>query len=175
MTRDHGSPADTLAIDALLTDLPFRAALRAAAPAHLVALADAMAAETREAMGEAGGSVADAAAADVPEWLRLGAVDAVRGFLDGSARTCLHSPGPSSFRPVLAAAWRPGLVVCAECSHLLAGRSQARDAACDRCGRVCAGVDAGDPVHALQLAVGALVYTAGACTDCVPTPGGDRR
>lgn len=68
-----------------------------------------------------------------------------------------------------AAAWRPGLVVCAACLVLLTlpARSVATRT-CDGCGHVCAGVDAGDPIHPCAVGFGSLIYRFGVCGGCRP-------
>ncbi len=103
----------------------------------------------------------------VDEWIRLSALDALIGWIDGTARTCLHSPHWRRPEPVFAAAWRPHLVVCAGCLHLL-GVTGVEDHTCDACGRVTDGVDADDPIYTGTVWIGALAYEFGTCTDCRP-------
>ena len=71
-------------------------------------------------------------------------------------------------QPVWSCAWRPRLVVCGQCIGTLAADNEVDDATCDRCGKVCAGVDAGDPIFTLTAVAGVLTYQAGVCTDCLP-------
>lgn len=96
---------------------------------------------------------------EVSDWLRLGAVEALVNHLAGTASTCLHAPDPRKPLPIFAAAWRPGLIVCAGCRHLLALHGEA-DLQCDLCGRV------DGSVSSLLLSLGALVFLAGACRGC---------
>jgi hypothetical protein len=109
-------------------------------------------------------------AAWLPGWLRLALLDALATFMDGAADTCCHAPVPSSPQPVMAAAWRPGLVVCMTCTHLLPQRrGSAADRTCDGCGRVCAGTP-DDPIHPGLLALSILIFEYGVCNDCKPPP-----
>ena len=100
-------------------------------------------------------------------WARLGALTALATWLAGQGSTCIHDPQPSHPQPILAAAWRPGLVVCASCTHLLKlPRNSEADRRCDGCGHLCAGVEEGDPIYRANLALGPLQYLSGACIDC---------
>ncbi len=117
-----------LALDALftITDPAERAAAQQTvdalieqAPPGLVDQAAAAGREVRNRMVEAGARLSEAA--DVPDWLRLQALEALVGFVAGTARTCRHNPSPRHPRPLAAAAWRPGLVICGgDCRYLLA-------------------------------------------------------
>jgi hypothetical protein len=69
------------------------------------------------------------------DWLQLSIMDAVATFLSGRARTCIHSPEAGQPQPVFAAAWRPGLITCAECVRLLEIKDAVADSMCDRCGQ----------------------------------------
>ncbi len=169
-----GDPRATLALDDLLvtTGSATVRAVRAQVPAHLLDQADAAAGDARnllqrvaEAMGK---PLHHLHPASVDGWLRLSAVDALRGFLDGSARVCLHNPTPRRYEVIFACAWRPGLVVCAQCIPLLKAPNKVADATCDRCGRVCASLADGGGIHPLVLQIGALTFNAGACPDCRP-------
>ncbi|MFY1589128.1 hypothetical protein ACN267_32250 [Micromonospora sp. WMMD734] len=107
--------------------------------------------------------------ADVPGWLRLGLLDTLTAWVDGQAVTCRHQPTPDRPQPIVAAAWRPRLVVCSRCVHLTAlARGSARDRTCDACGRVCAGVEHGDGVYPGMVQLGPLVYQYGTCDGCRP-------
>lgn len=104
-------------------------------------------------------------AADHPAWLRLGMLSALAAWCTGDGTTCMHSPHPHRPRPVVAAAWRPDLIVCCACTHLL-DLGGVRDRLCDGCGHVCAGPDHADPIHPLLITAGPLQYLAGVCTGC---------
>jgi hypothetical protein len=107
-------------------------------------------------------------AADLPGWLRLALLAALAEFMDEAADTCAHAPTPSNPQPVMAAAWRPGLVVCLRCTHLLPlRRGCAADRTCDSCGRVCAGTPA-DSIYPGLLALSVLIFEYGTCRDCKP-------
>jgi hypothetical protein len=105
--------------------------------------------------------------AQVPDWLRLSTLDALAGWLTGAASTCRHSPDPGLPQPVFAAAWRPGLITCAACMHLLTLRSgSVADSTCDACGHHCTGPDDGDGVYPAMTQIGALVFQYGVCEGC---------
>lgn len=147
--------------------------LRALLPAHVVDQADAANADAyRTTLGLAallGGQedVHGAAAGDVPGWLRLNVIDAYVGYVSGRADTCRHNPDPSRPEPVLAAAWRPGLISCRGCVFLFATvQGSTMDRTCDGCGRVCAGVDAGDPIYPSMVQLGPVIFQYGACAGC---------
>lgn len=102
-----------------------------------------------------------------PDWARLGALAALVTWLGGRGSTCVHSPHPIRPQPIVAAAWRPDLMVCAACTHLLRlPCNNPADRTCDACGRVCTGVDAGDPIWPASFVIGPLQYLLGACIDC---------
>jgi hypothetical protein len=103
---------------------------------------------------------------DTPDWLRLGALDALCQWFSGKARTCLHDPRPGQPQPVWACAWKPGLVVCVACRYLL--HSPRLDMICDCCGHECQGVEVGDGIFPLALGLSGLMYRAGACRGCMP-------
>lgn len=168
----------TLALDWLFSNITpeFVAAARDRVG---VALLDQMDAAAAEALALAEQGLDDARRAwvphaEVPGWLRLGLTDTLRSWIDGTGRTCVHNPVPSHPSPVVAAAWKPGLVCCAPCAaHLLRLAGDA-DKTCDLCGRVVAGLDEGDGIHPNRVTFGALVYLYGACGDCTEAPGGAR-
>ena len=90
-------------------------------------------------------------------WLaaQLAAVrDAVRA---GTARMCPHlADGP---RVMLAAAWNPGTLVCAECADQV--RPDVReDATCDRCRRHV------ETIHPTIANLGHLILAYGLCGPC---------
>lgn len=112
-------------------------------------------------------------AGDVPGWIRLDMLSAYVGWVAGRARTCMHSPNAARPDPVYAAAWRPGLVVCTRCTHLLElPRGSAEDRRCDGCGRVTTGPEHGDGIRPSRVQYGPLILAFGVCGDCTPT---DRR
>lgn len=105
--------------------------------------------------------------ADFPGWIRLGIIDALVTWLAGKSRTCMHDPSPSRPQPMFAAAWKPGLVVCKQCIHLLpCVRNSKADRTCDSCGTVCEGVEHDDPIYPSVTAFGALTFMFGVCGDC---------
>ena len=146
--------------------------LRAATPSHVVDQADAATAATDTVMqGLAhlmrAESTGAAVVADIPGWLRLGALDTFTSWVAGTGTTCLHNPHPSSPQPVMAAAWRPALVTCGLCVRMFHTRPGSDlDRTCDCCGRICAGPDAADGIYPGAVQVAMLVYQYGACSDC---------
>lgn len=173
-----GVGAAVLAIDDLLTQATPEqvAALRAYVAANPTPLGDqvlAAARHTDEMMNSWAaeqGSRADLLPASIyPDWVRLGLLHALVAWLmgDPGAHTCPHSPSPNHPEPVFGAAWKPGLVICHLCGHLLQlPRNSAADRMCDGCGRVTEGVEAGDPVYPVQVAYGAFIYFMGCCQGC---------
>jgi hypothetical protein len=151
-----------------------RAEMQASAPAGWTALADQVAAASGQSVAWAEQAenkrVEDARRTDVDEWLRLSLLDVFIQWTDGRGKVCMHQPDYRRPQPVFSAAWRPGLVVCAACLHLL-GVTGAADRTCDRCGRVVEGVDAGDPIYGGTVWLGALAYEFGCCGDCRPDLG----
>ncbi|MFG3300994.1 hypothetical protein [Micromonospora chersina] len=151
------------------------AAMRAAAPVHVVdqsdaATSDALRVVTAAGAAIPGGSDVQTTAADgVPGWLRLGLLDAFTTWVEGRASTCRHNPHPSRPQPVMAAAWRPGLIVCTACVYLTAlARGSDADRTCDGCGRLCAGPEHADGIYPGMLQLGPIVYQYGVCGDCRP-------
>jgi hypothetical protein len=110
-------------------------------------------------------------AGEAPGWIRLGAIDTALGWVRGTGRTCMHAPDPHKPEPVWAAAWKPNLVVCTMCVPLLKVFGDT-DKTCDCCGRVTVGVEAKDGIFTLSTIIGAMIYQAGACRDCLPSPAG---
>lgn len=111
-----------------------------------------------------------------PEWVRYGLLTAVVAWTVGEAQTCPHSPDPRHPQPVTAAAWKPGLVVCVRCPHLLElPRDSAENWTCDGC-RTVVNPGEGGRIKALTLSYGAFTYRIGICTGCLykPLPGGRR-
>ena len=152
---------------------------RAAMPTALVDQVDAASDDAHQFMHAVARHVGDesaqyAAAQDVPEWVRLTLLDAFTTWASGRGSTCRHQPTPDRPEPVLAAAWRPGLVACMRCAHLTGLPSgSAKDRTCDRCGRVCAGLEHGDGIHPGMVQLGPLIYQYGTCRDCRPSTASD--
>lgn len=104
---------------------------------------------------------------DTPEWTRLGLLHTFIAWVGGVGATCMHAPRPDRPQPVAAAAWKPDLVVCAACTHLLLlARNSTADRRCDGCGRVTAGTAHDDPIWPALLTYGSLVYQLGTCRAC---------
>lgn len=99
-----------------------------------------------------------------PEWITQSATHALVVWLAGQARTCMHDPRPDSGQPVFATAWKPGLIVCAHCTHLQTPRGDEKYR-CDFCGSVSHPRDGGG-VHSASLNLGALWFEAGICSGC---------
>lgn len=102
--------------------------------------------------------------ADVPAWVRLGALSVTTAWVAGKARTCMHSPRPDGPVACWAVAWKPDLVVCPQCLHLLDAGGEVEEYRCDCCGRISLEEDGGIAVS--TLVTGSLMYRAGACPDC---------
>lgn len=104
---------------------------------------------------------------DQPEWVTLGLLHALVGWQAGRGSMCIHNPDHRRPAPVTAGAWRPGLVACARCMHLLACRpGAAADRTCDCCGRVTTGPEHDDGILPVALAAGPFTYLLGVCTGC---------
>lgn len=163
-----------LALDELLCHLTpeLLAEIRATAPAWLLDQAAAAVVEThRRRWAEEQSGLAEgmfALPADQhPAWVRLGALDALMKWATGRNDTCMHAPHPMRPEPIVSAAWKPGLVVCDGCRHLLAVlQNSAADRTCDGCGKVVAGPDSGDPMYPFTVTCGHLSYLVGVCRDC---------
>ncbi|MBQ1060048.1 hypothetical protein [Micromonospora sp. C41] len=155
------------------------AAVRAATPVAMLDQLDAATTHATRAAVEAaaltgGAAVTASPPSAVPGWLRLGLLDALTRWADGTGSTCRHSPRPDRPEPVLAAAWRPGLVTCCQCTHLWRVSREA-GLTCDGCGRVCEP----DSIHPAMAQMAGLIFMYGACGDCrpaiTPEPGPLRR
>ena len=98
---------------------------------------------------------------ELPEWVRLGLLTALVSWVFGEASTCAHRPDPMRPQPVVAAAWKPDLVVCGECTDLfvLPPGSDA-DRTCDGCGRVV------EEIVPWAVSHGAFTYLMGLCDGC---------
>ena len=146
------------------------AALAADVPADIKALADQAAAAQQQTIGlflAAGDQGRTVLRTDIDEWVRFCALDTVLGWVEGRGRTCMHSPSWRRPEPTFSCAWKPGLVVCVRCTHLLAAVGVA-DRTCDRCGRECLGVEVDDPVYPGAVFIGEMAYEYGTCGDCRP-------
>ena len=102
---------------------------------------------------------------DGPEWLRLAALDAMLGWMEGESRTCMHSPVPDRPQPILAAAWKPGLIACIRCPHLLK-ENPLSNHVCDGCGRDFHPDKGREGIDLVFVKFSHLTYTAGACESC---------
>jgi len=100
----------------------------------------------------------------ISDWMRLGCYDLLLLWVAGKATTCIHQPSMESPAPCLAAAWKPGLVVCHPCAMLLKVEGDA-DRTCDGCGRICQGLP-DDGIYPVSMIIGGLCYHAGACESC---------
>jgi len=155
-----------LDLDQVLKDMDpdISAAIREAMP---VSLRDQIASAARDSRGIAGIALGNegqaVTASEVAPWLRLSALSELVSWFQGSESTCTHDPNPARPQSVWAAAWRPNLIVCGSCVHLL-GSTRATDKNCDCCGRDTTGENA---LEVITL-VGALAYLAFSCRECVP-------
>lgn len=165
----------TLALEQLMLHPAYERFIQQARRAAPTALVDQLDAADRDAqwishlVTEHAGNFArgGGTARDFPAWLRLGLLDTIVQWADGKASTCRHSPSPQRPEPVLAAAWKPGVVSCVLCAHLWA-TSRAANRTCDSCGRLCAGPEHGDGIYPGMVQSGALIYQYGTCADCRP-------
>lgn len=107
----------------------------------------------------------DAFFGGAPGWASLSATDALVSWSEGESRTCMHNPDPLRPSPVFACAWKPRLIVCAECTHLFRV-SHSAPAACDGCGFVCSGVEGCDGIHPVSYTFGMVVFLMGFCGRC---------
>lgn len=110
---------------------------------------------------------ADMPADQHPGWVRLSVLDSLVRWFAGTADTCLHGPHPSRPQPVASAAWKPGLIVCGHCTHLLGAPADSPiDRTCDACGHIVTGDDAGEPIYPFTVVCGVLMHAAGVCAGC---------
>lgn len=100
----------------------------------------------------------------LPEWVRLGILDTFLKWQEGKVLTCVHQPMLDKPEPVFAAAWKPGIVTCAQCRHLLAVTG-VTDTICDGCGHECKGMP-DDGIKPVTAFTGALAYQVGVCKSC---------
>ena len=152
------------------------AALRAAAPTWLTDQLDAAADQLHSGLRRAAAArdltVLDDLPPDKhPAWVRLSVCEALVVWAAGRGSTCLHSPDPRRPEPIGAAAWKPNLVVCGECTDLLAlPRNSTADRTCDACGTVTAGLEYGDGIWPSVAVCGILTFMFGTCRDCCYWP-----
>lgn len=168
----------TLALDEILRRLTPEQAVQARAiaaeilPSHLRDQINAAAGHAHDALNNAAAAGhfqgrAELPADGVPEWLRLGLLHTYAAWMTGTGSTCTHSPTWERPQPVYSAAWRPDLVVCKSCTHLLnIPRGSDADRRCDGCGHLTTGINHNDGITPAALALGALVYHFGVCGSC---------
>ena len=173
-----GNTNFALALEELIGDLELmtaaeRAELMAVVEAHapgFVARSDTAAFEARRAASEWAGSAARFLAhTEAPDWLNLAMVTAYAEWLQEQVSTCRHAPDADRGDAAVAAASRPGLVVCGDCCHLLGRSGGQAGSTCDGCGSGCSGE--GAPLTVLVVTKGALTLVARACDDCSAVEG----
>ncbi len=167
----------TLVYEQLLTDPRYADViprLRELAPTAFIDQMDAAATDAdriSRSMGALFGADPDeggyAPTSSFPDWLRLGALDALAQFVTGKATVCRHNPTADRAQPVIAAAWKPGYAVCPQCIFLIGCRpGSLADRTCDGCGHECTGPANNDGIHPSLVRIGAFVYQYGACVTC---------
>lgn len=163
----------TLALDALLQRpdaVEILDYLNQLAPVHYRDQADAAALDAHYVQDAFRAAMSDEPhvrdGRNMPDWIRLGAIDSIRRHIDGTADTCLHNPSADRPQPVVAAAWKPGLITCVRCIHLFKLTGTAADLVCDGCGRQCEGPQVDDGIYQAVVRLGLLVFHYGTCTDC---------
>lgn len=162
-----------IALDELLYNPDHRQLRDALLDATPVAYRDQQAAATSETTGLTAAlakhlvaTVEERNALDVPDWIRLSALHTWARYNAGDLDTCRHNPNPVSPQPVFAAPWKPDLIVCAQCLHLLPPpRGSVADQTCDRCGLLCAGKP-DDPIYPCGVQVGPMVWQFALCGGC---------
>ncbi|GAA4559482.1 hypothetical protein [Pseudonocardia xishanensis] len=101
-----------------------------------------------------------------PRWVLRLVLRSTATWLLGAGSTCPHDPSPERPQPVVTAAWRPDLITCARCTHLLAlVPGSAADRTCDSCSRVTSGLR-DDGVFPGAFALGPVQLMLGVCRDC---------
>lgn len=125
---------------------------------------DAASAEAYRALAEgsrswAGQPIRGARPDEVPDWVRLQALELLAAFAMGTASTCQHDPSPARPEPLQGSAWRPGLIACWRCPHLFR-LPKVQDRTCDQCGTVA------DLVYPSVVLLGPLAFSFGMCPDC---------
>lgn len=146
-----------------------RQALRKRVPVHVVDQFDAAASHTDRIFADTAQRMnakrGECEYGKAPDWLRLSLARTWSAFTAGTIDTCQHAPSIHRPEPVVAAVWRPNLLVCIACIHLTKAPG-ATDRVCDRCRRVCAGLP-GDGIHPCSLTFGPLIYFYGLCRGCM--------
>ena len=159
--------ASAVALDNLLRRLTDtdRAAIRSRAPVHIRDQFDAAASHTERLFADMGHAMQSTVGAldytNIPDWLRLRLVDTLARFAAGTLDVCRHAPRIDRPQPVVSAVWRPGLIACLPCIHLIKATGT-DDRTCDKCGHVCAGL-----IHACSITYGPLIYFYGLCPRCM--------
>jgi LSD1 subclass zinc finger protein len=99
---------------------------------------------------------------DIPDSVGLRIVELLTEWACGSGiRTCVHGPHPSRPQPIVSALWRPGLIVCPRCTHMLRlPRGSVEELRCDLCTQI------GESIHSDCVVWGALTVLYGACPGC---------
>lgn len=171
-TTDVGAAvlaADDLILGPRLTQLA--ATVRATAPGWLLDQLDAATDQVTAGFHHAAAAgrvhLQCSPAAEHPGWVRLGALHALVSWTAGTATTCMHAPALHRPQPVSGAAWKPDLIVCAACTHLLAvRRGDVVDRTCDGCGHITTGTANGDGVYPGTVQLGPLMWSFGCCERC---------
>ncbi|GGQ23673.1 hypothetical protein [Streptosporangium pseudovulgare] len=145
-----------------------RTAIRAAGYSWILDQADAAARDTCNTLTTAAAATGSTPLSlpldQHPDWVRLGLLDALAAWITEQATTCLHQPHPARPQPVISAAWRPRLVVCSACAHLLRlPKGSAKDRTCDGCGQV---VPDHGAIWSAAASHGGFVYQYGVCEPC---------
>lgn len=96
---------------------------------------------------------------EVPEWIRLSMMDTVMQWAKGNAVLCMHQPDMLHPQPLYMAAWKPGMIVCGHCAHMLVADAD-QDFLCDFCG------GEADPIQRVVVQAGAMQFFAGVCVQC---------
>jgi hypothetical protein len=100
----------------------------------------------------------------VPDWVRLGLLQALAGFYRGQSRLCIHRPNRFDHRqPIVAASVRPNVIVCADgCELTMLHRPQEDDAwaTCALCG--------GPAATVASTMFGRMNYRTPVCDGCRP-------
>lgn len=97
--------------------------------------------------------------ADLPVWLAAKLTAQREGWRLGIARTCTHNPKPGQ-TAVHMCAWRPELVACPLCAHLLnITEKDPRGARCDCCDMVA------DTIGG-KMTIGGITYWFSVCEPC---------
>lgn len=161
----------TLMLDEVLSKMtPEQAeAFRAFVPVGMRDQVDAATEETWEVFqtAHATGLTRPASASEHPDWVRLGIAETLVTWWAGTHKTCIHDPHPARPQPMHAAAWKPGYVVCRQCTHLLEiPRSSPTSLTCDGCGRLTTGTDTDNPMYPFLVFAGLLTFSVGVCEDC---------